>query len=236
MPWDPDTAIGGPAVHFPTTWGAITEAAGPPDLNAIAEAYWKPAYKYVRIHWNKSNEEAKDLTQGFFASLVERGLVERFDPGRGRFRTYLRTCIDGYVANANAAATRVKRGGGAIHESFDFAAAERELASASPATPEEIFSREWRRSLFSAALAGLRLECDEQGKAVYYLVFQEYDLAGSDRPSYAGLAARHGIAESAVLNYLRWCRQRLRALVVSRVERSTPPGYDRAAETQDAFR
>ena len=82
----------------------------------------------------------RDLTQEFFVSALERRLFRRYDPRRGRFRTYLRACLDGSAANARKAAARVRRGGDAHHLPLDFAGAEAELARAgAPADPEALF-------------------------------------------------------------------------------------------------
>ena len=113
-----DTSIGGMRQRFPQTrWSVIegtrSEHAGERQraLDVLVSAYWKPVYKYIRLHWNKQNEEAKDLTQDFFARLIEKNLLDRFDPAKARLRTYLRVCVDGLVMNTDKAAQRQKRGG-----------------------------------------------------------------------------------------------------------------------------
>src|SRR5258708_7787678 len=67
----------------------------------IIAAYWKPVYKHVRARWNQPDERAQDLTQGFFAIAIEKRFFDGYDAARGSFRTYLRTCVDGFVANEN---------------------------------------------------------------------------------------------------------------------------------------
>ena len=97
---------------FPATrYSAVREAASAdPETrrrgyeSLLAAWYWKPVYKYLRVRWNASSEDAEDLTQGFFARAFEKGLLERYDLSRARFRTYLRTCLDSYVANERKAA------------------------------------------------------------------------------------------------------------------------------------
>ena len=90
----------------------------------IIEAYWKPAYKYLRLKWSLSPDEAADLTQEFFTTTLEKEVVERYDPARARFRTYLRLCLDGFAANARKAERRLKRGGDVIVVPLDFQTAE----------------------------------------------------------------------------------------------------------------
>ena len=78
-------------------------------FDALVAAYWRPVYKYVRIKWHADRDDAADLTQEFFARAFEKGSLGRFDSGRARFRTFLRVCLDGFVANERKAAGRIKR-------------------------------------------------------------------------------------------------------------------------------
>jgi RNA polymerase sigma factor (sigma-70 family) len=237
VPYDPDTAIGGPQHRFPTTRQSLVEAAAahrPAALEAIAAVYWKPAYKHVRIQWRRSNEEAKDLVQGFFAALVEQDILAKFDPEKGRLRTYLRACLDRYVGKQDESAGRLKRGGEFEIGSFDFDAAEREVASAAP-SPEDIFFREWQREMFTLAVDALRDACRESGKQLQFRIFEEYDLADTERPAYAALAATHGIAVTQVTNYLAWCRRELRRLLLERLQSVTSGDRESRAELRTIF-
>ncbi len=240
MPYDPDTAIGGPRPEFPTTRHTLVAAAsaeGPAAraaLDALIALYWKPAYKHVRLHWNRDNEEAKDLAQGFFTALVERDLLTSFDREKGRLRTFLRACLDHYIGKQDESAARLKRGGDAIFASLDFAAAEREIAASTP-SPEDVFFREWRREIFAAALEDLRRLCLANGKALHYRIFEQFDLADAARPSYAELAAAHGISATAVTNYLAWARRELRRLVEERLAGVTASDRESRAELRFLF-
>jgi DNA-directed RNA polymerase specialized sigma24 family protein len=98
---------------------------------------------------------------------------------------------------------------------FDFETAERELASTEP-TPEDVFLREWEREVFARALADLKA----LGKPIPWRVFEQYDLCDEPRPSYAELAAEHGIPVTTVTNHLAWARRELRRLARARMERS----------------
>ena len=192
---------------------------GPPArdaLDAIISAYWKPAYKHVRIQWNRTNDQAKDLVQAFFAALLEDNLLARFDPAKGRLRTYLRACLDHFVMKEDESAARLKRGGG-VEFTFDFDAAERELASTAPSA-EDVFLREWEREMFALALDDLRVLCRAAGKHTQLRIFEQYDLADGPRPSYAGLAAEHGIPATTVTNHLAWTRRELRRLLRQRLD------------------
>src|SRR6195256_2770046 len=96
-------------------------------FDTLVTAYWKPVFKYVRLKWHTSPDDAADLTQGFFLRAFEKDFFAGFDPSRARFRTYLRTCLDGFVSNARKADARLKRGGGVTLIPIDFDEAEREL-------------------------------------------------------------------------------------------------------------
>jgi hypothetical protein len=134
--------------RFPPTRWSVIEAAQSRDnaertraLETLCAAYWKPVYKYVRLRWNRPAPDAQDLTQGFFAEMLERELLNRFDAGKSRLRTYLRVCVDSFVMNEDKAARRLKRGGNIRHLALDFTGAEEELGvatldPASLASPE----------------------------------------------------------------------------------------------------
>jgi len=209
---DSDTAIGGNRDRFPSTQvSLIASASGDPlAMERVIALYWKPVYKFIRFKFRKDNETAKDLTQGFFASAMEREFFQRFDPAKAGFRTYIRLAVERFAANEHEAANRQKRGGG-----LEFADLDAE--SASTESPEEIFLREWRRQLFALAIDDLRVECERGGKRTEWDTFEAYDLAEGDRPTYAALARRYGVAETSVTNYLAWARRRLRALVTERL-------------------
>jgi RNA polymerase sigma factor (sigma-70 family) len=208
--------MGGAHGGFPSTRLSLLEAATAGSalpneaLERVSELYWKPVYRFIRIKFRKNNEDAKDLTQGFFAAALQRDLFARFDPEKASFRTYLRLAVERFAASQHAAANRQKRGGGIQFEPV----AEQMVTTESP---EQVFEREWGRQLFALALDDLRVHCEAHGKQLQLEIFEAYDLAGGDRPSYAGLAARHGVAESDVTNYLAWARRMLRQLVTERL-------------------
>jgi RNA polymerase sigma factor (sigma-70 family) len=200
-------------------------------FDALVAAYWRPVYKYVRIKWRADRDDAEDLTQEFFARAFEKGSLGRFDPARARFRTYLRVCLDGFVANEHKAASRIKRGGAVSFVPLDFAAAENELADTSaqlaslenaaapPTDDDALFRQEWIRALFADAVTALRESCEAAGKTTQFMVFQRYDLDDNTgaRATYAQLARELGIPASQVTNYLAFTRRELRRLVLDRL-------------------
>ena len=144
-------------------------------FEALVTAYWKPVFKYVRLKWHASPDDAADLTQGFFLRAFEKDFFASFDPAKARFRTYLRTCLDGFVANTRKADARLKRGGGVTLVPLDFDEAERELRYQAANAIDDFdayFHREWLRGLFAAAAARLREACEARGRAERFTLFE----------------------------------------------------------------
>jgi len=204
-------------------------------FDALVTAYWKPVFKYVRLKWHASPDDAADLTQGFFLRAFEKDFFASFDPAKARFRTFLRTCLDGFVANARQADARLKRGGGVALVPLDFDEAERELrhqATNAIADFDAYFHREWLRGLFATAAARLRDECAARGRTDRFPLFEAYDLAGDEqpRPTYAELARRHGLTAIDVTNELAAARREFRRFVLEALREQCASDEDFDAE------
>lgn len=190
-------------------------------FGAVVSLYWKPVYKYLRLRWRLAAPDAEDATQGFFARALEKNWFARYEPDRALFRTYLRTCLDGFVANERRDAARQKRGGGVSMVPLEFETAEGELRQVdvpADADPDAVFQHEWVRSLFTSAVDALQAQCRAEQKDVHFAVFEAYDLHGPEaagRPTYAELAARHAIPVTSVTNYLAWARREFRTRVLA---------------------
>jgi RNA polymerase sigma factor (sigma-70 family) len=189
-------------------------------FEALAHSYWRPVYVYVRLRWRRSPEDAQDLTQEFFTRAFEREYLSRYDPAKARFRTFVRTCLDGFLANEDKAAGRLKRGGGVTITGVDFARFDADLAvhaRSDEPDPERWFHREWIRGLFAEALDGLRAHCHTEGHPAAFELFLKYDVDEPDagvRPTYATLAAETGLRVTDVTNELAWARRAFRDLVL----------------------
>jgi RNA polymerase sigma factor (sigma-70 family) len=217
---------------FPTThWSAIVGARSPDGAErerswgALVRAYWKPAYKHLRVRWRTSPEDAEDAIQGFFARAMEKDFFATYDPERARFRTFLRVCLDRFASNEAKARNRLKRGGAATALSLELTKAEEEIARAGAAaweSPEDCFEREWRRNVFVLALDALRAECEARGKGSCFTVFERYDLCEpSERPTYDDLARALEIPTTTVTNHLAYARRELRRLVLEKLSEIT---------------
>jgi DNA-directed RNA polymerase specialized sigma24 family protein len=215
--FDPATRAGFPATRASAVVGArssdaeVRRAA----FDALAAAYWRPAYAHLRLKRRASAEDAADLVQGFFAKALEKGWFDAFDPAKARFRTFFRVCLDGYAANEAQAAGRLKRGGGATVVGFDFADEEGEVGRVEPAAPDAVeraVDEAWARGLFAAALARLRAESDAKGRADAFKIFERHDVdpPAEGRPTYDALAAAFGLKNSDVINRLALMRREFR--------------------------
>ena len=193
----------------------------------LVAAYWKPVYKYARLKWQLTREDAEDLTQSFFAQAFDRDFFARYEPARARFRTFLRTCLDRFAANERKAALRLKRGGGARLVSLDFDGAERELELSKRSEDgdvESYFRQEWIRSLLGLAVETLREQLDGAGKHTHFRLFERYDLSGDEapvRPTYAELAAEFAIPATQVTNFLAATRREFRRIILERLRELT---------------
>lgn len=236
---DPDTWIGGPGGRFPATRRSAVFATRSEDpaeraraYETIVGAYWKPVYKYIRLKWRKSNEDAKDLTQAFFSRAFEKEFFEDYDPAKASFRTFLRVCLDGFVANEHKASHRLKRCAPML--SLDFESAEGELIGveiADGTSLEEMFHSEWVRSVFGLAVDTLRGLCEESGKTVHFALFDEYDL-GEGKSGYQEMASRYGLPVTQVTNYLAWVRREFRRIVLEKLQELTASEQEYRSEVR----
>ncbi len=113
-----ETSLGGKGHGFPSTmWGLVSRIRGSDTeeqragLEELCQRYWKPIYRYVRIAWAKSNEDAKDLTQAFLLWLMEGEPLRKYEEDREKLRTYLKVLLKGFVRDRQKALQRLKRGG-----------------------------------------------------------------------------------------------------------------------------
>lgn len=224
-----------------TRWSlvaAATDPAGPHAREALADlcrAYWFPVYAYVRRRGH-DHHAAQDLTQGFFARLLEKNDLAVADPARGRFRAFLLAACRHYLANQHDHAAARKRGGGRAHFPLDFAGAAGRVA-AEPAggeSPERAFDREWALGLLARAVEDLRAEYAGSGRAALFDALKDA-LAGGANVPHAATARALGLTEGAVKVAVHRLRQRyrdrLRALIADTV--AAPDEVD--DEVRDLF-
>ena len=234
----------GTGERFPVTRSTLLQEIGSPDLEVrrralgtLIQVYWRPVYGYLRLRWGQSRQDAEDLTQEFFLRAMEGNYFERYDPSIARFRTFLRTCLDGFMANIGRAAGRQKRGGGSTWLSLDFDLAEADLAGVSVEGEQEMdrfFHQEWVRGVLALSVTGLKEHCEGHRKALAFEVFQRYDIdaAESARPTYQSLADALGQPVTQVTNHLAYARREFRRIVLERLRDLTASDAEFRAEAE----
>lgn len=201
---------------FHTTRWSVVLAAGKtatPEaadaLERLATSYWYPLYAYARRRGH-GEEEAKDLTQGFFAMLFERRDIATADPTRGRFRAFLLTAMRNYLAGERARAGALKRGGGARILSIDGEADTRyALEPTDDSTPESHFERAWAHSVLDRTLDRLRAEYASRDRAHVFEALKDTMLGAGDVP-YTALATQLDSTEGAIKVEVHRIRSRYR--------------------------
>ena len=206
----------------PTSWSLIRQLKGAEaaererHLHRLIEGYWEPIYWVIRQHWQRPDQDARDLTQQFFTSSVLEGtLLEDFAPDRGSFRAFLRGAIARFMIDDIRAAQSQKRGGRVRVLSLDDA--ELELGGAAPegqpSTPEEVFDAAWTRIVFLRATRTLEQQLEGEGKARSFEIFQKYDLGSEAAPSYQAVADQMGLSVAQVKHGLVEARAAFRDIV-----------------------
>jgi DNA-directed RNA polymerase specialized sigma24 family protein len=179
-------------------------------VDLVVTAYRAPVIAVLRNQWSLDLPDAEDLAHDFFAHALERDWLARYDRERGRFRTFLRKCLQDFASTRHEAAHRLKRGGHLKGVSLDDAG-----PLATDAEVEQLFEKEWVRSVMTMSLDRLREDCIAAGRQVTWDVFVAHDVEGADDPPrYADLARRFAIPVTQVSNYLHWARNRFRVHVL----------------------
>ena len=215
---DRSTDLGGPRKDFPRTTAKFLAQLRNPGTQAraavmemLAERYWKPVYHFLRLAYGKGNEDAKDLTQAFFAWLLERELLLKFDPARSSFRTFLKGILRNFAGNEHQALQRLKRGGGVKVLPLDAGGADLEGIGREESDPEKLFDAVFLKAAIERAVERVRARFRAGRKIVPFLAFQEVHLSKSpEPPTYAEVAKRLGVKESDVRNYLHEVREAVR--------------------------
>ena len=222
---------------FETTQWSLVIAAGGDDssaaraaLGTLCDTYWYPIYAFIRRRGHDA-EDARDLTQGLFASLITRRSFEDLSPDRGRFRSFLLAAARHFLANDAARRRAEKRGGGAVAVPLDLTgldAAETryQREPADDTTPETLFERRWALTVVDGVLADLRAEWTAAGRTAEFDALKACLLGDGPAGGYAATAASLGSSEGAIkvaVHRLRRAfrdrlRQRIAATVASPAE------------------
>jgi len=204
-----------PPVFSTTHWsvvlraGTTDSASAAPALEQLCRNYWYPLYAFVRRKGH-SPHDAQDLTQAFFARLLEKNYVAQADRERGRFRTFLLAALTHFLADEWDKARRLKRGGGREVISFDAASAEERyrLEPIDQLDAAKLYERRWVTTLFDQVLARLEKEFRDSGKGGLFDQLKGSLLAEEPALSYAAVGAQLSLTESAVKQAVHRMRRR----------------------------
>ena len=209
-------------------------------LNRLIRMYWKPVYFYVRRK-GYDDETAKDLVQEFFTACLDRQVFAQADASRGRFRTFLLSCLGNFLKNAHRAAHAKKRCPTAgvvplddviLSENVGFEPRDKE-------TPEEVFHRAWIQDLLMRVLLALEQECQMTGKSKHYEIFRlrivEPILQGAQEPPMRDIADRLGLTDKEASNYLLTARRAYQRLLREEIRQYALSEEDVTDEVRDLF-
>ncbi len=219
---------------FPSTsWSLIRKAKdrsaeGAKRLGRLLTIYWRPVYCYMRARWGKANADAEDLTQGFFAALLESGGLAKLAPGHGSFRSFLKASLNHFVIDDHRRQTALKRGAAVKRVPMDISKIESTLPDPSVASPEALFDREWSRRCLDHAVQQLELALLAEGRELHLKIFNAcYEGGGRQAPpSHEELAAELGLRKHDIGNHLRYARRKLRTILKDAVRDYTSSEKD----------
>ena len=228
---------------FATTHWTVVLAAGRSGsqqadvaLEELCRTYWYPLYAYVRRHGH-SREDAEDLTQGFFARLLEKNYLEGLTADKGRFRSFLLVALKRFLANEWDRANRQKRGGGVLPLSLDWQDAESryQITPADNLSPDKLYDRAWAVVVLERVITHLRDESGTEGKAGQYEQLKAFLMMGKSEIPYARAAAELKMSEGAVRVAVHRLRRRYRELLRAEIAQTLANPAQADEEMQALF-
>ena len=207
-------------VPFPNTSWSIVLAAGRQSsssadaLNKLCATYWYPVYSFIRRKGH-SREEAEDLSQEFFARILESEALAQARRERGRFRSFLLASVTNFLANEWERSQAQKRGGGEAALSLSFEAGEARYRHEPhhDLTPEALFEKQWALAVLDGVLAALRQEHVRKGQAAQFDRLRVFLTGDQDRGEYHQLAAELNLSEPAARTAVHRLRRRYAELI-----------------------
>ena len=205
-------------LSFDTTrWSVIAAARGTdPEaaraaLSTLCEAYWYPLYAFIR-RWGADADAARDLTQAFLASLLERRDIQQVRPERGRFRTFLLASVKHFLLNEAVRRRAMKRGGGValLPLAFDEAEGRYQFEPVDATTPETLYERRWAFTVLERVIAAVQTKWQVTGRGVEFEVLKAGLLGEGPPGGYAAAAEKLGTTEGAVKTAVHRLRKSFR--------------------------
>ena len=234
----------GPAQFGQTHWSVVLAAAGKKDvalaeqsLEKLCRIYWLPLYTYIRRQGEKPHD-VQDLTQEFFARLLEKDYLCSVDQTKGRFRSFLLASLKHFLSNQRDQARAQKRGGGQVPLSLDFSSAETSIAfqPVDEQTPERAFEKRWALTLLEQSLARLRQEYCDRSKEEIFERLKTTLTEGRGSVAYAELAERLCMNEASVKMAVHRLRQHYREVLRAEIAETVAKESEVEDELREVFR
>src|SRR5262245_39236804 len=239
----PDDPSPQAAWRFASTRWSIVAAAGRKEcpearaaLAVLCQTYWYPLYAYARRRLARA-DDAQDLTQEFFARLLEKAYLQAADPRRGKFRPFLLTAFQRFLANEHARAAAQKRGGHRRPLPLEFQDGERRYRHepADPTTPETLYERRWALTLLEQVLARLRQEFTRAGKERLFEALKGTLTGDGTGEPYERIGQELGLSEPAVKTAAHRLRRRYQELLRDEVAQTLASPEEIEDELRDLF-
>lgn len=236
------TGITGGRRFRTTRWTQVHElrgndpSAAAKALSQLCQDYWYPLYAFIRQRGYEP-PDAQDLTQGFFARVVEEQVLEQADPSRGRFRTFLLGCLKNFLSHEWNKQLAGKRGGGCSFLSWEELGAEDRLGREPfhQQTPERLFDQRWALTVIDKALGTLQRECEVADQSRIFAVLQPFLSQHREGVSYRDVAAGLGLTENAVKIRVHRLRRRFGQLLRAEVAETVVDPNEVDSEMRDLF-
>jgi RNA polymerase sigma-70 factor (ECF subfamily) len=221
-----------------TDWSLVRRLEGPDGESALAalcEQYWFPLYAYVRRRLG-NDHDARDSTQGFFAWLLEKNLLRRAAPERGRLRSFFLTSQQNILNNEYHAGRRQIRGGGAAILSLDYQQGEERFAdlTTDEMTAEMLFERAWALLLLERVMSRLEDEMEAAGDGRRFQILKS-TLSSEQTDAYREIANKLETTEAAARQAASRLRKRYRKLLLDEVQGTVTDAEDVADEIRRLF-
>ncbi len=228
---------------FATTHWSVVLAAGDTHspassaaLERLCQGYWFPIYAHFRRR-GRNPDDAAELTQDLFATLLRRDGLRSVGPERGRFRTYLLTVADRLLCDQHAAETALKRGGGVRPLELDALSAEERYALEphSDESPDHAFDRQWAMVLLERALGRLAEEQSARDDAAVFERLKTFLASEAEPGEYGRLASELGLTPNTVAKRVERLRERYRELVLAEAMQTVGTPAEATQELKSLF-
>lgn len=229
--------------HFATTRWSLIRAAADPTTDEARQAledlcceYWPPVYAYLRRRGYETND-AEDLVQGFFAFVLDKGVLAKTDPARGRFRSFLLAVLKNYLSHHRDHAQAQKRGGGRTRLPIDFQQAEQRFlrTPGQDTTPEAQFERQWALTLLEHVRNALHQQACRAGKGQQFLALWPLVARQSGHDSSSEIARKLGMSEVALRVAVHRLRSRFGKTLRAEIAQTVESEHEVQAELEQLF-